>query len=92
MQVWHTPSTPHVNSGEGLEYAPFVLHRVYAGHHDTIRHLEWSSDSRFFLSAAKDFTARIWSLSAEQDFVPTTLSGHRESLLGAWFTSNQEAV
>lgn len=92
VQVWHTPSTPDINSDEGLEFSPFVLSRIHAGHHDIVRYLEWSSDSRFFLSAAKDLTSRIWSLNAEQDFIPTVLSGHRESLLGAWFSSDQEAV
>lgn len=92
VQVWHTPSTPDINSDEGFEFSPFVLHREYAGHYDIVRHLQWSSDSRFFLSAAKDLTSRIWSLNPEQDFTSTVLSGHRESLLGAWFSSDQETV
>ena len=92
VEVWHTPSTPDSNSEDGLEFAPFVRHRVYAGHYDTLQSLEWSSDSRFFLSAAKDLTAGIWSLNPEEGFVPTTLAGHREGLLGAWFSRDQEAV
>ncbi|MCJ1422755.1 hypothetical protein MMC29_000635 [Sticta canariensis] len=92
VQVWHTPSTPDINSDEGFEFSPFVLHREYAGHYDIVRHLQWSSDSRFFLSAAKDLTSRIWSLNPEQDFTSTVLSGHRESLLGAWFSSDQETI
>ncbi len=94
VEVWHTPSNLDLNSGSenGLEFGPFVRHRVYAGHSDTVQSLEWSSDSRFFLSAAKDLTARIWSLDPEEGFVPTTLAGHREGLLGAWFSKDQEAV
>ena len=65
---------------------------MYAGHYDTVQSVEWSSDSRFFLSAAKDLTARIWSLDPEEDFVPTTLAGHREGVLGAWFSCSQEEV
>lgn len=75
-----------------LEFAPFVRHRVYAGHYDTVQSLEWSSDSRFFLSAAKDLTARIWSLDPEEGFVPTTLAGHREGVLGAYFSKDQETI
>jgi periodic tryptophan protein 2 len=90
IEVWHTPSTPDQN-GE-LEFAPFVRHRVYAGHYDTIRSIEWSSDSRFFLSAAKDLTARIWSLDPEEGFIPTTLAGHREGVLGAYFSKDQETI
>ena len=91
-EVWKTPSTPDASTDEGLEYAPFVRHRVYAGHYDTVKCIEWSSDSRFFLSSAKDLTARIWSLDPEEGFVPTALAGHREGVLGAWFSSDQEQV
>jgi periodic tryptophan protein 2 len=89
--VWHTPSTPDVAGGD-LEFAPFVRHRVYTGHFDSVQNLEWSSDSRFFLSASKDLTSRIWSLDPEDGFVPTTLAGHRQAVLGAWFSKDQETV
>ena len=75
-----------------LEFAPFVRHRVYAGHYDTVQNIEWSGDSRFFLSAAKDLTARIWSVDPEEGFVPTTLAGHREGVLGAYFSKDQENI
>ena len=92
IEVWHTPSIPGVGTEYGLEFAPFVRHRVYTGHFDAVQSIEWSNDSRFFLSAAKDLTARIWSLDPEEGFVPTTLGGHREALLGAWFSSDQEQI
>ena len=92
IEVWHTPLTPDGNTEDGLEFAPFVRHRVYAGHYDTVQDIEWSGDSRFFLSAAKDLTARIWSSDPESGFVPTTLAGHREGVLGVWFSSSQEEV
>ena len=92
IEVWHTPSTPDSNTSGELEFAPFVRHRVYAGHYDTVRSVEWSSDSRFFLSSAKDLNARIWSLDPEEAFVPTTLAGHREGVVGAWFSNDQESV
>lgn len=92
IEVWHTPSTPESTSEEGLEYAPFVRYHAHAGHHDTVQSIEWSGDSRFFLSASKDLTAKIWSLKPEEGFVPTTLAGHRENLLAAWFSHDQELV
>ncbi|KAF7914396.1 uncharacterized protein EAF01_000802 [Botrytis porri] len=92
IEVWHTPSTPDTNSEGELEFAPFVRHRVYTGHYDTVQSIEWSSDSRFFLSAAKDLTARIWSLDPEETFIPTTLAGHREGVMGAWFSKDQETI
>jgi periodic tryptophan protein 2 len=92
IEVWHTPSTPDSNASGELDFAPFVKHREYSGHYDAVRHIEWSSDSRFFLSSAKDLTARIWSLDPEEGFIPTILAGHREGVQGAWFSKNQETV
>ncbi|KAI9744190.1 MAG: hypothetical protein M1818_002342 [Claussenomyces sp. TS43310] len=92
VEVWHTPSTPDANAEGELDFAPFVRHRVYTGHYDSVQSIEWSSDSRFFLSAAKDLTARIWSLDPEDGFMPTTLAGHKEGLCGAWFSKDQETI
>ena len=92
IEVWHTPSTPDQNVDGELEFAPFVRHRVYAGHYDNVQSLEWSSDSRFFLSGAKDLTSKIWSLDPEEGFQPTTLAGHREGVLGAYFSKDQEKI
>ena len=92
IEVWRTPSTPDVAQEGELELAPFIRHHVHAGHHDTVQNINWSSDSRFFLSGSKDLTARIWSLNPEEGFVPTTLAGHREGVLGAWFSKDQESV
>lgn len=69
-----------------------MLLREYGGHFDEVRHLSWSGDSRFFLSASKDLTARIWSLEPEDGFEPTVLSGHRQQVRNAWFSADQESI
>ncbi|KAH0841824.1 Periodic tryptophan protein 2 like protein [Fonsecaea pedrosoi] len=92
IQAWRTPSTPGGNADGDLEFAPFILHREYGGHFDDARHLSWSGDSRFFLSASKDLTARIWSLDPEEGFEPTVLSGHRQQVRGVWFSADQESI
>ncbi|KAI4744504.1 periodic tryptophan protein-like protein 2 [Aureobasidium sp. EXF-12298] len=92
IETWRTPSTPSDTQDGSLEFAPFVKHREYAGHYDTIQSIEWSSDSRFFLTASKDLTARIWSLDPEAGFEPTTLGGHRQAVHGAWFSADQETI
>lgn len=92
VQIWHSPSILTSESDEGPEFAPFILHRSLTEHHDTVQRITWSPDSRFLLSAGKDLTARIWSHDRQQDFVPTILAGHKESLLGAWFSGEQESV
>ncbi|PGH12413.1 hypothetical protein AJ80_06720 [Polytolypa hystricis UAMH7299] len=92
IQIWRTPSTPGVDGSGELEFAPFVLHRDFAGHFDTVNNIHWSDDSRFFLSASKDLTAKIWSADPEEGFEPTTLAGHREGVVDAWFTEDQESI
>lgn len=92
LQIWCTPSTPGAGTSGELEFAPFVLHRDLAGHFDTIQNIHWSSDSRFLLTASKDLTARIWSVDPEEGFEPTTLAGHRDGVINAWFSHDQESV
>jgi periodic tryptophan protein 2 len=92
IQAWRTPTTPGGSADGNLEFAPFVLHREYGGHFDEVRHLSWSGDSRFFLSASKDLTARIWSLDPEEGFSPTVLSGHRQQVRNVWFSADQESI
>jgi periodic tryptophan protein 2 len=92
IQAWRTPTTPGGNADGDLEFAPFILHREYGGHYDEVRHLSWSGDSRFFLSASKDLTARIWSLDPEEGFEPTVLSGHRQQVRNVWFSADQESI
>lgn len=86
------PSTPDTNTDGDIDFAPFVRHHQHTGHFDAVKHIEWSSDSRFFLTASKDLTARIWSLNPEEGFVPTVLSGHKQAVVGAWFSEDQETI
>lgn len=39
IQVWKAP-------GFTREFAPFVLHRTYTGHHDDVLQISWSPDSK----------------------------------------------
>lgn len=86
------PSTPDSNSEGELDFAPFVKHHTHTQHFDDVQHIQWSSDSRFFLSASKDLTARVWSLDPEDGFVPTVLSGHKQAVVAAWFSEDQETI
>lgn len=90
LQLWSTPDDAS-DTGE-LEFAPFVRYRVLTGHFDVIQGVEWSSDSRFLLTSSLDLTARIWSRDPEEGFTPTTLAGHRQGVVGAWFSSDQETI
>ena len=92
MEVWQTPTTPGSSNDGEVTFAPFVHDRVYTGHFDAIQTIEWSSDSRFFLTASKDLTVRIYSLDLEPHHVPTALAGHKEAVQSAWFSQDQETV
>ncbi|KAJ5181178.1 Small-subunit processome Utp12 [Penicillium cf. griseofulvum] len=92
LQIWQTPSTPGTETNGEIEFAPFVLHRDLAAHFDNIESVEWSSDSRFLLTAAKDLTARVWSMDPEEGFEPTTLAGHRQGVVAAYFNATQEVI
>ena len=92
VEIWQTPASPDAVSEGQLELAPFVRRKSLAGHHDELQSIEWSSDSRFLLTASRDLTARIWDVNHEQGFVPTVLTGHRDGVVAAWFTSDQESV
>ncbi|KAG0637239.1 WD40-repeat-containing domain protein [Tuber brumale] len=87
IEVWRTPSCM-----EEREFAPFIKHREYTGHYDTINNITWSGDSRFFLTASKDLTAKVYSLDPVEGFVPTSLAGHRDSVIGAYFSKDQESI
>ncbi|KAK3722040.1 hypothetical protein QZH41_020155 [Actinostola sp. cb2023] len=81
VQVWVTP-------GHTKQFAPFVLHRTYTGHYDDSTCIDWSADSRFFIVGSKDMTARIYSLNPMENFVPVTLSGHRNTVIGCLFVGS----
>ncbi|KAH8434541.1 snoRNA-binding rRNA-processing protein PWP2 [Aspergillus melleus] len=92
LQIWHTPSSPGADNNGEIEFAPFILHRELTSHFDDIQNIEWSSDSRFLLTASRDLTARVWSMDPEEGFEPTTLSGHRQGVKAAYFSADQEAI
>ncbi|KAG7882452.1 hypothetical protein KL907_001058 [Ogataea polymorpha] len=87
VQVWKTPDV-----AEDRQFAPFVRHRVYAGHYSDITSISWSGDSRYILSTSKDLTSRIFSLHSEDRDVKMTLAGHRDHVIKAFFDKDQELI
>lgn len=48
---------------------------------------------RFLITASKDMTARIYTVDKDlEDFVPSTLSGHRDYIINAWFSADMSNV
>lgn len=89
LQIWRTPS---FDESREREFAPFVKYRTYNGHYKDVTSVSWSGDSRFLVTTGKDLTARVWSLDPVEGFTPTTLSGHRDTVVGAYFSADQEIV
>lgn len=88
LQIWKTPDVT-----QDRQFAPFVRYRVHAGHFQDITSFTWSHDSRFLLTTSKDLTSRVWSINSEdKELVATTLAGHRDYVLGAYFNSTQEKI
>ncbi|KAJ2808159.1 U3 snoRNP protein [Coemansia guatemalensis] len=85
VEVWRSP-------GYAREFAPFELHHRHGGHYDDITHISWSPDSRFFLTSSKDMATKIYSVDPIEGFRPTTLTGHRYAVVGAWFSKDMSAI
>ncbi|GJJ14935.1 hypothetical protein Clacol_009205 [Clathrus columnatus] len=86
VQVWRTPN--HLVR----EFAPFVLHREYTGHHDEVLSIEWSPDAKFFITTSRDMTGRLFSLDPIEGFRPKTFAGHRDGILHAYFSSDSRTI
>jgi periodic tryptophan protein 2 len=76
----------------GVAFCPLVLHHKYTGHHDHVVSLDWSSDSSLFVTGSKDATARVYSVAIGPDFVPSTLSGIRDAVIGVFFAPTDDMV
>ncbi len=85
IQIWKCP-------GFTLEFSPFVLVKEIPGHYDAVTHLSWSPDSRFLLSSSKDMTTRLIPIEAISGFPGAVLSGHKDQVLGAWFSLDMSRI
>uniref|UniRef100_A0A383VAW3 Small-subunit processome Utp12 domain-containing protein n=1 Tax=Tetradesmus obliquus TaxID=3088 RepID=A0A383VAW3_TETOB len=79
LQVWHSP-------GFDKQLSPMQLLRTYGTCHDTITDIDWSADGQFIAAASKDLTARVYSLNPIPGWTPPTLAGHKDALVGVFFT------
>ncbi|KAI0322860.1 WD repeat protein [Amylostereum chailletii] len=86
VQVWRTPN--HIVR----EFAPFVLHRTYTGHHDEVLSIEWSPDSKCFITTSRDMTGRLFTLDPVDGFRPKTFAGHKDSVLHAYFSADAKTI
>jgi WD domain, G-beta repeat. len=84
-QIWKTPSLKK-------EFAPFKLFKTYVGHSDKVVSVEWSADSQYIITAARDGTAKIFSLEQNAEFTPPTFTGHMDHIVSAFFAGKDNKV
>jgi len=85
MQVWHTPALVK-------EFAPFRLHRTYAGPYDALTCVDWSPCGKWLIAGGRDTTSRLFSLDPMPGFHPVTLSGHRDPLVAVFWAVPQDGA
>jgi periodic tryptophan protein 2 len=77
-QIWGTPT--------GLrEFCPLTLNRTIIGHYDETSCVDWSPDSRSLILGSRDLTARVYHKALTKFMALSVLSGHRDSIVGAYF-------
>merc|ERR1711933_265993 len=62
------------------------LHRTYGHSHAKITCLDWSSDSMWILWGSEDLTVGILSFDPIEGYRVQMLVGHKDSLIGVFFT------
>jgi len=84
-QIWRTP-------GIQREFSPLTLLRTLSGFHDDAVCVDWSEDSQSLIMGAKDLGAKIYYRVTSKRMAMTTLSGHRDILVGAYFSSSGDTA
>jgi periodic tryptophan protein 2 len=78
VQVWATPALER-------SFTPFALHKTLGGHGDDVTSLDWSEDSLFVASGAKDMSVRVHSVHKLPGYTPGNLTGHRSTVRAVFF-------
>jgi len=84
-QIWRTP-------GIQREFCPLTLLRTLSGFHDDAVCVDWSDDSQSIIMGAKDLGAKIYYRVTSKRMAMTTLSGHRDILMGTYFSSSGDSA
>lgn len=69
-----------------------TLMRSISGFHDDAVCLDWSVDSQNLLIGSKDLSARVYHNVQSDNMTLTVLSGHRDRLVGAFFSKDGKSA
>lgn len=84
-QVWRTPSIQR-------DFCPMTLSRTLAGLSDDATCIDWSADSCSLIIGAKDMTCRVYYRVSSRHMSSSTLSGHRDVLVGAFYAADGDSA
>lgn len=84
-QIWRSP-------GVRKEFSPLVLCREIGGFYDDTTCADWSSDSESVVIGSKDLSARVYYRVQSKNMAMTVLSGHRDTLVGVYYSSAGDMV
>ena len=85
FQLWYTPT-------EERHFAPMERYMEIGHHFDKITSIRWSLDGKYLVTGCEDMNVRIFSVQVYDDFIPITLSGHRSSVVGAYFAADGKHI
>jgi len=85
VQIWRSPNTRR-------EFVPLALKRILTGHFDDTTCVDWSSDGRSIVMGSKDLTIRVYMNVRSKFMSLHKLSGHRDRLIGVYFSADNQTV
>lgn len=85
FQVWKTPSVT-------LEFSPLILIRHITGFSDETTSIEWSYDNLTLIIGSKDLSARVYYRILSKKMALTTLSGHRDAIIGVHLAADSNTA
>jgi len=73
--------------------SPLILYKKYGNlHSDDIVGINWTDDSRFFITWSLDLTVKMLSLHKIEGFLPFTFSGNPKRIVSAFFNENSQNI
>lgn len=70
------------------EYGNLRVLRHFAGAHNDVVWIDWSTDSKLLAIGSSDGTTAICSLEFYENFRPSRLAGHTDSIVGCYFEND----
>lgn len=85
VQIWKSPNAKR-------EFVPLSLKRTLTGHYDDTTCVDWDTDGRSIVMGSKDLTIRVYMNVRSKFMSLHKLSGHRDRIIGVYFSSDNQIV